>query len=166
MSVLEHDAPSGHRELDFSTIDPAVRNERRSSGEFDNYRAVAAVLRDLAIVAVSVWLCVGVSWWFFPLSALIIGGVQRLSKNAGLNVVLGAVYLRPYAERRLALVGVWALIVGIAAVFGWLPFVLLFWFVPMVAIGWLGASREWRRSGHDPRASCAEILTLAYAGPK
>jgi hypothetical protein len=162
MSVLERDAPSGHGELDFSTIDHA---ERLPSAELDNYRVVATVLRDLVVVAVSVWLCVGVSWWFFPLSVLFIGGVQRLSTNATLNVVLGAVYLRPYADHRFVLVGVWALIVGIAAVFGWLPFVLLFWFVPMVIIGWLGVSRQWR-SGHDPRASCAEILTLAYAGPK
>jgi hypothetical protein len=162
MSVLEDDVlarAAGHGEFDLS-VDSTVRS----------YRPIAVVLRDFAIVAVSVWLCVGVSWWFLPLSVLVIGGVQRLSRNAELNVVLGAVYLRPHADRRFVLVGVWALIFGAAAVFGWLPFVLLFWFVPMVIIGWLsgqGAStnREWR-SGHDPRASCAEILTLAYAGPK
>jgi hypothetical protein len=149
---------SGHGEFD--SIDSAVRS----------YRSIPAVLRDFAIVAASVWLCVGVSWWFFPLTALVIGGVQRLSKNARLNVVLGAVYLRSHAGRRLVLVGVWALIAGVAAVFGWLPFVLLFWFVPMVTVGWLSAqgaskNREWR-PGHDPRAACAEILTLAYAGSK
>jgi hypothetical protein len=160
MSVLEDETlVRGAGQFGFS-IDPAVR----SSGGLD--RPIAVVLRDFAIVAISVWLCVGVSWWFFPLSALFIGGVQRVSKNAKLNVVLGAVYLRP--DHRLVLVGVWAVIVGVAAVFGWLPFVLLFWFVPMVTVGRLsgrGASRE-RRSGHDPRASCAEILTLAYAGPR
>jgi fatty acid desaturase len=250
MTVLEYDAPvrsSGHVEFDFSKIDPAVRKELRPLGKLDNYHAIPAVLQDFAIIAISVWLCVGVSWWFFPLSALFIGGVQRafghllhesahkvLTKNSKLNLVLGTVFsgyfilhlMNPYrnthvgahhrnlgdADRDpdyifhqecglydpyesnvkfftknilLALFGFrtftylkyiatdrvftkarretvsqpiglrteqflllaeWAVIFGVAAVFGWVPYVLLFWFVPMfttgVAVGWLSELAE------------------------
>src|SRR5205807_7791142 len=64
MTVLEYDAPvrsSGHVEFDFSKIDPAVRKELRPLGKLDNYHAIPAVLQDFAIIAISVWLCVGVS---------------------------------------------------------------------------------------------------------
>jgi fatty acid desaturase len=249
MSVLEYDPPvrSGHVDFDFSRISPAVRKELRPLAKLDNHHAIPAVLQDFAIIAFSVWLCVGVSWWFFPISALLLGAVQRafghllhesahkvLTKNARLNLILGTVFsgyfilhlMNPYrnthvgqhhrnlgdAERdpdyafhnecglydhsesnvrfftknilaalfgfrtwaylryiardrvfargqremvsmpislrteQILLVAEWGAIVTVAAVFGWLPYLLLFWFVPMfttgVAIGWLSELAE------------------------
>lgn len=62
MSVLAQDAPR---------IDAPTRSET------DNRRALSAAVLGVGIVALSVYLCVGVSWWFLPLSVLLIGGVPR-----------------------------------------------------------------------------------------
>lgn len=250
MTLLEHDTPvraAEHVEFDFARIDPAVRKELRALGKLDNWHAIFAVLEDFAIIAFSVWLCVDVSWWFFPLSALFIGGVQRafghllhesahkvLTRNAKLNLVLGTVFsgyfilhlMNPYRNthvgrhhrnlgdperdpdyvfhqecglydpsesngkffaknimmalfgfrtwtylkyiakdrvftgsqketvsqpiglrtEQVLLVAEWAAIFGVAAAFGWVQYVLLFWFLPMfttgVAVGWLSELAE------------------------
>jgi hypothetical protein len=55
MSVLAQDAPR---------IDAAPTDAR----------LLPAVL-GVAVVALAVYLCVGVSWWFLPLSVLLIAGV-------------------------------------------------------------------------------------------
>lgn len=52
------------------------------SAPADNHRPISAVLQNVAVIALSVYLCVGVSWWFLPLSVLLLGGVGRLWRSA------------------------------------------------------------------------------------
>lgn len=228
-------------ELDFAKVNPFVRRQLRPLTKLDNWHAPLLALQDLAVVALSVYLCLGLSWWCYPVSAVLVGSTHRamahllhesahktLAKNPTVNLIFGTVFsgylvlhlLTPYRashigghhrflgeaedpdyefHRRcglydpaesatrlftknilLALLGFrtvsyaryiardrifstapreavstpipvrteqvllvvqWAAIVAVAAVFGWLPLLLLFWFVPMfttgIAIGWL-----------------------------
>ncbi|WP_095205303.1 fatty acid desaturase family protein [Mesorhizobium carmichaelinearum] len=70
--------------------------------ETDNWHGPFYILKDYAIIAVLVWLVVGVSWWFYPLALIMIGAHQRaistilhdsahgvLTKNRLLNFLLG-----------------------------------------------------------------------------
>ncbi|GAA4414952.1 fatty acid desaturase [Actinokineospora soli] len=238
---------SSHLEFDFSRIDPAVRKRLRPLSKLDNWHAPLGVLQDYAVIAFAVWLSLGVSWWLFPVSAVLIGSTQRafanilhdsahktLTTNQKLNLALGTVfsgylilhlynpyrsthigghhrylgdpeldpdyefhidagiynyresnakffarnilqavlglrtveYLRYIARdrifvktgptavsspismrtERIALFTQWALIIGAAATFGWLHYLLLFWFVPMfttgVMVGWISELAE------------------------
>jgi fatty acid desaturase len=96
---------SGHVDYDFAKITPAVRKRLRALCRLDNYHAPLGILQDFAVIALSVYLCVGVSWWFYPLSAVLIGSTQRafanilhesghktLTRNLKLNVLLGTVF--------------------------------------------------------------------------
>lgn len=234
-------------DLDFSQIDPKVKEELEPLKKLDNYHAILGLLLDIAVVAFSVAICTEITWWLYPISAILIGSTHRglahylhesaheiLAKNVKLNLLLGTVFsgyltmhlLNPYRASHiglhhrylgdaendpdyqfhaelglytnkqstlafftqnvlLPLIGFrglsymkyiaqhrlfsketdsgvpmpvslrterivftleWALIIGVCAVFGWLPYLLLFWFVPMfttaVAIGWLAELSE------------------------
>jgi fatty acid desaturase len=91
--------------LDFSRLDRGVRKQLKALCELDNYHAVLALLSDYLLLAVSVYACVGVSYWFYPLSIVLIGSTQRafvnllhesshkvLARNGRLNVALGTVF--------------------------------------------------------------------------
>jgi fatty acid desaturase len=252
MTLLADDAPVArptHVEFEFSKVDPAVRKRLRALCKLDNYHGPLAVAKDFAVIALSVYLCVGLSWWFYPLSALLLGSTQRafanllhdsahkiLAKNLKLDLLLGTVFsgylilhlINPYRNshvgghhrylgdedldpdytfanecglydhsepnwrffaknllfavcglrtiayvryiakdrifckaptagadvsmpislrtERIGLFVEWAAIIGVAAAFGWLPYLLLFWFVPMfttgVAVGWISELAE------------------------
>lgn len=90
-----------HRKHRFS---PEIQRQIRELNELDNWHAVAAYARDLALIAASAWLCVAVSWWFYPLALIVIGSRQRafsnllhesthgmLAANKQLNLALGTV---------------------------------------------------------------------------
>lgn len=92
-------------ELDFARLSPDIRRKLRALCELDNYHAVLGLLFDYAVVAVAVWLSVGVSWWLYPVSIVLIGSTQRalvnvlheashkvLTRNQRLNVLLGTVF--------------------------------------------------------------------------
>ncbi|MFI9778704.1 fatty acid desaturase [Streptomyces sp. NPDC051956] len=94
-----------HIKLDFGKLGPDIRRELRALCKLDNYHAVFGLLFDYAVIAVSVYLCVGVSWWFYPASLILIGSTQRafvnllhesshkvLAKNGKLNVLFGTVF--------------------------------------------------------------------------
>ena len=68
----------------------------------DNWHGIAFMIKDYAVIAAFVYLAVGVSWWFYPLSVLMIGAHQRglstllhdsahgvLTRNRTLNFLLG-----------------------------------------------------------------------------
>ncbi|MEU0658488.1 fatty acid desaturase family protein [Streptomyces lavendulocolor] len=233
--------------LDFSRLDRKVRRQLKELCALDNHHAPLALLGDYALVAASVYLCVGVSYWFYPLALVLIGSTQRafvnllhesshkvLARNGRLNLLLGTVFsgylvlhmYNPYRNSHIgfhhrflgdpekdpdygfhvdvgiydhtqsdrkffvrniasAILGLraaayvtyvvrdrvlfrpedvtvsmpvrqgtervllflqWAAIVSLCAWRGWLPELLLFWFVPLfttaIAIGWLSELAE------------------------
>lgn len=91
--------------LDFGRLDRGVRKRLKQLCELDNHHAPLALLWDYLLVAASVYLCVGVSYWFYPVSIILIGSTQRafvnllhesshkvLAKNQRLNVTLGTFF--------------------------------------------------------------------------
>ncbi|HET9138979.1 fatty acid desaturase family protein [Actinophytocola sp.] len=103
MTVLSSDAAQPR--LDFGRLSPRIRRELRALCKLDNHHAILGLLFDYAVVAVAVFLCVGVSYWFYPLALILIGSTQRalvnllheashkvLARNGLLNVVLGTVF--------------------------------------------------------------------------
>ncbi|MCZ4125230.1 fatty acid desaturase family protein [Streptomyces sp. H39-S7] len=91
--------------LDFAKLDPGVRKKLRELCKVDNYHAPLALLFDYLVIAVSVYLSVGVSYFFYPISILLIGSTQRalvnvlhesshkvLAKNGRWNVTLGTIF--------------------------------------------------------------------------
>ncbi|MEW2086655.1 fatty acid desaturase family protein [Streptomyces sp. NPDC005283] len=98
-------ADAGDLSLDFSRLDRGVRKRLRQLCELDNHHAPLALLCDYLLVAASVYLCVGLSYWFYPVSIILIGSTQRafvnllhesshkvLTKNQRLNVTLGTFF--------------------------------------------------------------------------
>ncbi|MCG3461079.1 fatty acid desaturase family protein [Xenorhabdus bovienii] len=74
----------------------------------DNYHWLFAILKDYSLIAISVYLTLGVSYWFYPISLFLIGSTQRglsnilhesshniLAKNKTLNYIAGT-YLSGY----------------------------------------------------------------------
>lgn len=70
--------------------------------ETDNWHGILYIFKDFAVIGLFIWLCLGVSWWFYPLSLIMIGAHQRgistilhdaahgvLAKNRRLNFILG-----------------------------------------------------------------------------
>lgn len=68
----------------------------------DNWHGIAYLLKDYLVIASFIYISVGVSWWFYPVSVLMIGAHQRgistvlhdsahgvLSRNRALNFLLG-----------------------------------------------------------------------------
>ncbi|WP_329620202.1 fatty acid desaturase family protein [Streptomyces sp. NBC_01255] len=238
---------SAIEQLNFDRLEPGVRKELRELCRLDNHHGPLAVLAEYALIAASVALCVGVSYWFYPVALVVIGSVQRFlahflhesshktfARGKTLNLLGGSVFsgylvwhlygpyrsshvgnhhrnlgdaendpdyafhiacglydtersdrhfflrevilsvlgLRTFAylgyiarERvfcdssqisvsvpvplrteRAVFLTQWAAVFGLCAWFGWLPELLLFWFVPMfttnVAIGWLAELSE------------------------
>ncbi|MEU1075108.1 MULTISPECIES: fatty acid desaturase family protein [unclassified Streptomyces] len=91
--------------LDFSKLDRGVRRRLKELCVLDNYHAPLALAFDYLLVAASVYLCVGISYWFYPISIILIGSTQRafvnllhesshkvLTKNGRLNVTLGTFF--------------------------------------------------------------------------
>src|ERR1044072_3997639 len=106
-NTVQH--PAQHEDtlidLDFHRLSPQVRKRLRALCVLDNYHAPLGLLFDYAVIAMSIYLCVGVSWWFYPVSLVLIGSTQRalvnilheasqkvLTKNRTLNLVLGTVF--------------------------------------------------------------------------
>lgn len=71
----------------------------------DNWHCWLAVITDYSIIVAAVWLAVDVSWYFYPLSILLIGSRQRalatithesahgsIAKNKRLNHLMGTVF--------------------------------------------------------------------------
>lgn len=92
-------------QYDFSRLDKDVRRRLRALTVVDNWHGPAAIALDYLGIALAVWLCTQVSWWFYPLAAIYIGSTQRglvnllhesshkvLAKNGTLNLVLGTVF--------------------------------------------------------------------------
>lgn len=97
--------PQSHINLDFSKLAPDVRKKLRALCEVDNHHGILGVLFDYAVVAFAIYLSVGVSFWFYPVSLILIGSTQRamvnllhesshkvLARNRTLNVLLGTVF--------------------------------------------------------------------------
>ncbi|MER5631497.1 fatty acid desaturase family protein [Streptomyces nitrosporeus] len=94
-----------HPSMDFDRISPAVRRQVRELTRLDNWHSSLGILQEYAIIAFSVLLCLYGSWWFYPISAILIGSSHRslahflhesahkvLAKNARLNLVLGTLF--------------------------------------------------------------------------
>lgn len=92
-------------EIDFDKLSPEVRRDIRKLCTLNNYRAPLGVLFDYAVIAFSIWLCVGVSYWFYPVSLVLIGSTYRalahlqhdsahkiLARNHTWNLLLGTVF--------------------------------------------------------------------------
>ncbi|MFK0050150.1 fatty acid desaturase family protein [Streptomyces sp. NPDC090741] len=95
---------SAFEQLNFDRLAPGVRKELRALRTLDNHHGPLAILFEYALIAASVALCVGVSYWFYPLALLVIGSVQRflahflhesshkvLARNKALNLLGGSV---------------------------------------------------------------------------
>jgi fatty acid desaturase len=72
--------------------------------KYDNYHCLLALLFDYSIIGLSVYLCVGVSYWLYPLPLILIGSTQRalinllhesthgnLAANKFMNLICGTV---------------------------------------------------------------------------
>ena len=55
---------------DFTRLRKDVRRRLRSLTQLDNWHAPLSISLDYLGIAVCVWLCVGVSWWFYPIALL------------------------------------------------------------------------------------------------
>lgn len=64
-------------------FDPAIERDIRRLYKSDNWHAPLALVEDYAIIALCVASCYLVSWWLYPVAALIIGARQR-----GLSTIL------------------------------------------------------------------------------
>lgn len=95
-------ADKAESDLDFTRLSPKIRRDLRVLCRLDNYHGALGLLFDYAVIAVSIYLCLGISYWFYPLSLLLIGSTQRalvnilhesshkvLARNKALNVLLG-----------------------------------------------------------------------------
>ncbi|MFF3222382.1 fatty acid desaturase [Nocardia suismassiliense] len=91
--------------LDFGKLAPDIRKRLRALCKLDNYHAVLGLAFDYAVVALAIYLSVGMSYWFYPVSLVLIGSTQRalvnilhesshkvLARNGKLNVLLGTVF--------------------------------------------------------------------------
>ncbi|HEY1628161.1 MAG TPA: fatty acid desaturase family protein [Streptosporangiaceae bacterium] len=91
--------------LDFTRLSPQIRKDLRKLCRLDNYHAVIAIAFDYAVIAAAVYLCVGLSFWLYPISLVLIGSTQRalvnilhesshkvLTKSGTLNVILGTAF--------------------------------------------------------------------------
>ncbi|HEX4833470.1 MAG TPA: fatty acid desaturase [Trebonia sp.] len=91
--------------LDFTRLSPQIRRDVRKLCRLDNYHAPLAIAFDYATIAVAVYLCLGVSFWFYPVTLVLIGSTQRalvnilhesshkvLARNGVLNVLLGTAF--------------------------------------------------------------------------
>ena len=91
--------------LDFSRLSPQIRRNLHKLCRLDNYHAVIAIALDYVVIAVAIYLSVGVSFWFYPVSLVLIGSTQRalvnilhesshkvLTRNGTLNVILGTAF--------------------------------------------------------------------------
>lgn len=91
--------------IDFDRLSPDVRRRVARLTKLDNWHAVLGVLEEGAIIVGAVFLCVGVSWWLYPLSLLLIGSSHRslahflhesshrvLARNPKFNLVLGTYF--------------------------------------------------------------------------
>ncbi len=105
MSTMTTEKPDTHIKLDFGSLAPHIRRELRDLCRTDNYHALFGLLFDYAVIAASVYLCLGISWWFYPVSLILIGSTQRafvnllheashkvLARNTKLNVLFGTVF--------------------------------------------------------------------------
>ncbi|WP_192246696.1 fatty acid desaturase family protein [Mesorhizobium silamurunense] len=84
--------------------------------ETDNWHGPLYITKDYAVIAAFAWLVIGVSWWFYPLSVIVIGARQRgistilhdcahgvLTKNRVLNFLLGTLLTAwPLFQRHFA----------------------------------------------------------------
>lgn len=82
----------------------------------DNWHAIIYLIKDYTIIAAFIYLSVALSWWFYPLSVLMIGAHQRglstllhdsahgvLTQNRTLNFFLGTVLTAwPIFQRHFA----------------------------------------------------------------
>lgn len=91
--------------LDFDKLRPEIRRKLHQLCALDDYHAPLGIAFDFAVVLFSVWLCVAVSSWFYPVSLMLIGSTQRalvnilheashkvLTRSGWLNVLLGTVF--------------------------------------------------------------------------
>lgn len=105
MSVSEATRQLSHIDLDFSKLSPEVRRRLRALCEVDNYHGILGVAFDYAVIAFAIFLSVGVSYWLYPVSVILIGSTQRglvnllhesthkvLARNGTLNLLLGSVF--------------------------------------------------------------------------
>ncbi|WP_316185605.1 fatty acid desaturase family protein [Bradyrhizobium sp. SZCCHNRI1003] len=70
----------------------------------DNWHAVVFMIKDYMVIAAFIYLSLGISWWFYPVSVIMIGAHQRglstllhdsahgvLTRNRALNFLLGTI---------------------------------------------------------------------------
>lgn len=64
-------------QLNFDQLEPGVRKDLRKLCRLDNHHWIRGLLFEYALIAGAVALCVGVSYWFYPLALIVIGSSQR-----------------------------------------------------------------------------------------
>ncbi|MGS4920172.1 fatty acid desaturase [Mameliella alba] len=69
-----------YAEHDFEIRKDVLRQLKHFS-EPSNVAAVRTLAFEYALIAGSIYLCVGVSYWFYPLAIIIIGSAQRTFAN-------------------------------------------------------------------------------------
>jgi fatty acid desaturase len=81
-----------------------IQEQIRQLNSLDNWHAPMGYARDIAVIVVACWLCLGVSWWCYPAALFLIGSRQRafsnllhesahgmLARSRTLNLTLGTV---------------------------------------------------------------------------
>jgi hypothetical protein len=81
MTLVPHDKTADHVDLDFSRLSPQIRRQLRDLYRTDNHHALLSLLFDYAVIAAAVYLCVGLSFWCYPISLVLIGSTQRALVN-------------------------------------------------------------------------------------
>lgn len=86
-------------------FDTSIQKEIKQLSKLDNWHCIQALLEDYFFIFISIFISYHISWYFYPLSVLIIGARQRalatllheashstLAKNKYLNFVIGSFF--------------------------------------------------------------------------
>ncbi|MCW2494109.1 hypothetical protein [Jatrophihabitans sp.] len=77
-STSQSRSPERYRRHPFSS---AIREQIRQLNDLDNWHALVGYGRDIAVIITAYWLCLGLSWWFYPVALLLIASRQRAFSN-------------------------------------------------------------------------------------
>lgn len=102
-TAVQLEQPFG--ELDFNRLSPDIRRKLKALCRLDDYHAPLGILFDYAVIAFAVYICVGLTWWLYPVSLVLLGSTQRafvnllhesshkvLARSGRLNLTLGTVF--------------------------------------------------------------------------
>jgi fatty acid desaturase len=105
VAIQTTDVTEPNAYLDFEKLDPQIRRDLHALCRLDNHHAIGGLLFDYGVIAGCAYLCLGVSWWFYPVAVVLIGSTQRafvnllheashkvLARNPRLNLAFGTIF--------------------------------------------------------------------------